>query len=198
MQFIIAGLGNPGEEYEHTRHNAGRMAVKLLAHDMGATEWSTEKMLRAQTAKAKTTKGDSIRFVLPDNFMNRSGASLAPLAKTPKERERLIVLHDDIDLPLGTIRIVFNRGAGGHNGVLSIERALKSRAFVRVRIGVLPTTPVGKLKKPKGEGAVHDFILKQLSKKEQDALVLALTRAKDATRAILEEGREFAMCEYNG
>jgi PTH1 family peptidyl-tRNA hydrolase len=196
MQYIIAGLGNPGEEYENTRHNIGRMVVEDVARVLGASDWRDDKKLRAKLTQASAGT-DKVTLVLPDNYMNRSGGSLSPLITSAKAAERLIVVHDDIDLPLGTLRIVFDRGAGGHNGVLSIERSIKTRAFMRVRVGVVPTTPTGKPKKPKGEQAVYDFILKQISKKDRERIDEVVARASKAVVTILEKGKEAAMQEFN-
>ncbi len=198
MKHIIVGLGNPGEEYENTRHNAGRMVVASFPERVAATDWRDDAKLRARVAKCVSKGGDDVVLILPDNYMNRSGTSVAPLVKSERQAKTLVVVHDDIDLPVGTIRIVFDRGSGGHRGVDSIVRAIKTRAFVRVRVGVVPTSPSGKLKKPRGEGAVHDFILKQLSKKDRAVLDEAVAYAAKATEAIVEHGVTVAMQQYNG
>ncbi len=198
MKHIIVGLGNPGEEYENTRHNAGRMVVASFPERVAATDWRDDAKLRARVAKGVSKGGDDVVLILPDNYMNRSGTSVAPLVKSERQAKTLVVVHDDIDLPVGTIRIVFDRGSGGHRGVDSIVRAIKTRAFVRVRVGVVPTSPSGKLKKPRGEGAVHDFILKQLSKKDRAVLDEAVAYAAKATEAIVEHGVTVAMQQYNG
>jgi len=198
MTHLIVGLGNPGTEYEHTRHNVGRMVVEHLASTIGASEWRTDKKLHARIATGTTPSGTRVTLVLPDNYMNRSGGSVAPLVTNTRQREHLVVVHDDIDLPVGTLRIVFDRGAGGHNGVLSIERALRSRAFCRVRVGVVPTTPAGKLKKPSGEAAIHDLILKPLTPAQQRVVATAVERASAATLAVVDAGRDAAMRDFNG
>jgi PTH1 family peptidyl-tRNA hydrolase len=197
MQYVVVGLGNPGDEYEKTRHNVGRMVVEAIALELGAADWRDDKKLRAKVCQAVIGKKDNVTLVLPDNYMNRSGGSVAPLAKTTKAIERLVVVHDDIDLPFGTIRIVQNRGAGGHNGVLSIERALKSKAFIRVRVGVIPTTPSGKLRKPASNKIVDDFLLQSFTSKEKQVLGDMVVQARDATAAVVTEGREAAQRTYN-
>jgi len=198
MEHIIVGLGNPGEEYENTRHNVGRMVAELLAERWGTSDWRDDKKLRALISKGGTDQGENVKLILPDNYMNRSGGAVAPLIKNAKQAERLIVVQDDIDLGLGTVRVVFGRGDGGHRGVASIERAIKTRAYVRVRVGVIPTTPTGKLRKPKGEQKVYDFILKQLSKKDRAGIDKVVKHAADTVAAIVHEGREAAMREFNG
>jgi PTH1 family peptidyl-tRNA hydrolase len=198
MEYVIVGLGNPGSEYEATRHNVGRMTVLALQEKWCTSDWRDDKKLHAKISQGVTSKGTKVRLVLPDNYMNRSGGSVVPLIKNKKQIERLIVVHDDIDLGVGTIRIVQNRGAGGHNGVRSIERALKSKAYIRVRLGVIPTTPTGKLKKPKGEKQVHDLILKPLTKKQKEEIDTIVARAVLATVSVVEDGVMQAMCAHNG
>jgi peptidyl-tRNA hydrolase, PTH1 family len=158
MAWIIVGLGNPGAEYIHTRHNAGRMAVEHFVEKMNLGEWKHDKAHKAQIARG-ALKGALAVYVLPDTFMNKSGSAVAHFVKSHKMAEKCIVLYDDLDLPFGTVKMSFNRGSGGHKGVESIARALKTKAFWRIRIGVSPTTASGKLKKPQGEKEVLDFIL---------------------------------------
>lgn len=197
MEYIIVGLGNPGEEYELTRHNVGRMVVQALQERWGTNDWRDDKKLRAKISQGAVSN-EKVTLVLPDNYMNRSGGSVAPLIKSKKQLEKLIVVHDDIDIGLGSIRIVSNRGSGGHRGVESIERALKTKEYIRVRIGVVPTTPTGKLKKPKGEDSVYDFILKRLTKKENEALQIIVAEVTKAVEVLVLEGQARAMQDYNG
>ena len=198
MQYVVAGLGNPGEEYEQTRHNVGRMVVTRVALMLGASDWRDDTTSHARMARATTSGGDTVTLILPDNYMNRSGGSLAPLIKNAKQAERLVVVHDDIDLPLGTLRIVFNRGSGGHRGVDSIIRTLKTSAFIRVRVGVVPTSPTGKLRKPHGDEAVHNFILKQISAQDRERIAAVVTRAAEAVLACVTEGVSAGMRDFNG
>lgn len=197
MTHVIVGLGNPGEEYTNTRHNVGRMVVEEVQRRIDANDWRDDKTLRARVCQGVTPEGVPVELILPDNYMNRSGGSVSPRVKTPAQLERLIVVHDDIDLPQGTIKIVHDRGAGGHNGVRSLERALKSRAFTRVRVGVLPRTPSGKPRKPKGVEAVSDFILKAMTKRELEVMQAEVMRATDAVLAVVHTGRDAAMRVYN-
>ncbi len=115
--FYIVGLGNPGEEYAITRHNVGRMAVSYLADQFGAEGFKADKVLKADKVKvqipAPESQGSSVTpamLILPNTFMNKSGASVLPIINTPKKMDQLIVVHDDIDMPLGEVKIVFNRG----------------------------------------------------------------------------------------
>lgn len=177
---LVVGLGNPGKEYENTRHNTGRIMVGII-----------EKKLEDKIQKNK------IKFVMPDTFMNNSGKAVAPLIKTKKDLENLVVVHDDIDLPLGKIKISFNRSSGGHNGLNSIIKALKSQEFLRIRIGISPATPSGKIRKPKGEKAVLNFLLGEYKKSELDEIKKLSKKVAEAIEMIFTKSKEKAMSLYN-
>lgn len=196
MQYLIVGLGNPGEEYANTRHNAGRMVAEAFRKKNDFSEWAPDKNLKALVSKGSWGK-DKVILMLPDNFMNVSGKSIAPLVKNAKDAERTIVVYDDLDLPLGSMKISFNRSSGGHKGVESIIKALKTRAFARLRVGICPTTPTGKLKKPKGDDALLDFIVGPFKKAELDEMKKVTKKGADALALILEEGREIATGKIN-
>ncbi|MBI5077989.1 MAG: aminoacyl-tRNA hydrolase [Candidatus Yonathbacteria bacterium] len=196
MQYIIVGLGNPGEEYANTRHNSGRMVVEAFHKKNDFPEWVADKSLKALVSKGSWGK-DKVMLIEPNNFMNVSGKSVAPLVKNAKDAERTIVVYDDLDLPLGTMKISFNRSSGGHKGLESIIKALKTTAFARVRIGVSPTTPSGKLKKPKGENEILDFIVGQFKKAELDEMKKVTKKGAEALELILDEGREVATGKVN-
>ena len=172
---LVVGLGNPGEEYKNTRHNTGRLILG----------WVEQKL------------DGKIKFLTPDNFMNNSGKAVAPFVKSKKDLKDLIVIYDDIDLPLGKMKISFNRSSGGHRGLNSIIKALKSEEFLRVRIGIAPTTPAGKIKKPKGEKAVINFILGGFRKNELETLKKLSKKVAEAIEMIFSEGKEKAMSLYN-
>ncbi len=196
MTTTVVGLGNPGEDYTDTRHNTGRIIAELLAKRFESTEWKEDKKCKALRAEGAEGK-ERIDFVLPNTFMNKSGAAVLPLIKNAKQAERLLVIHDDLDLPLGTLKLSFNRGSGGHKGVESIMRALKTKAFVRVRVGIAKATPKGKLKKPVGEEAVAKYILGTFKKEELDILKKVAKRIGDALVVLITESREKAMSLYN-
>lgn len=173
---LVVGLGNPGEEYENTRHNTGRIFVHLV-----------EKKL----------ENLKIKFITPDTFMNNSGRAVAPLIKTKKDLKDLVVIYDDIDLPIGKIKISFDRSSGGHNGLESIIKKLKSREFVRIRIGISKETPSGKLRKPKGEKEVLKFLLGEYKEKELAELKKLSKKVVEAIETIFTEGKDKAMSLYN-
>lgn len=196
MKFVIVGLGNPGDEYEHTRHNAGRLAVEAfdVSREFGGFQDDRKTKSDKSTGKLGT---HTVTLLLPNTFMNKSGAAVKPLVTNVKAAERLVVVYDDIDLPFGSIKISFGRGSGGHKGVDSIIRAVKTKNFVRVRIGVAPTTPSGKIKKPQGEQKVHDYLLGDFKKAELLALKKIFKTTSDAIESILRDGRAQAMNQFN-
>ncbi len=196
MPYIIAGLGNPGKEYENTRHNTGRIMLEhfRIAHDF--PEWKEDKKAKALVSKEKIGK-EIVLLIEPNTFMNNSGKSVALFSAGKKQAEKTIAIYDDIDLPLGMIRIAFNRGSGGHNGLLSLIKSLKTREFVRVRVGVSKTNAKGLAKKPKGEDAVLKFLLGEFKKDERGAIEKISKKVSAALEMIILDGREKAMGEYN-
>ena len=189
--YIIIGLGNPGEEYKNTRHNTGAVIVEAFRRAEDFPDWKEDKKLKALISEGKIGK-EKITLVFPETFMNKSGLSTAPLIKSQKAAEKLIVVHDDLDLPLGRMKISFNRGLGGHKGLESIKRAIKTEGFMRIRIGISPSTPSGKIKKPHGEDKVTDFILGKFKKSEEKVLKKIANEASKALAMIVTEGREKA------
>ncbi len=173
---LVVGLGNPGAEYEKTRHNTGRIIVGLVAPKL---------------------EDKKIKFLTPDNFMNNSGKAVAPLIKTKKDLENLVVIYDDVDLPLGKIKISYNRSSGGHNGVGSIIKSLKSEEFTRIRIGISPATPSGKIKKPNGEKEVLKFLLGEFKKPELEKIKKLSKEVAEILEVIFDESREKAMTLFN-
>ena len=135
MALVIVGLGNPGKEYEKTRHNAGRMAVELLAKQESFDDFVFNKKANALVSEGKIGK-EKVTLVLPETFVNLSGKAGSAFVKSVKAAKDLLVLQDELDLPLGTLKMVYGRGSGGHKGVESIMRALKTEEFTRIRIGI--------------------------------------------------------------
>ncbi len=181
---IVVGLGNPGEEYENTRHNAGRIVMNHV-----------EKKLADENENLPA--GRRVKFLTPDTFMNHSGMAVAKFVKAKKDLKDLIVIYDDVDLPIGMMRISFDRSSGGHNGVGSIIKSLKSQEFVRIRIGISPATPSGKIRKPKGEEAMLKFLLGEFKKSELDELKKISKKVTEAVEMIFTESKEKAMSLYN-
>jgi peptidyl-tRNA hydrolase, PTH1 family len=196
MTWIIAGLGNPGEEYVNTRHNTGRMALEFFAKQYKFGEWKEDKKAKAQVDRGMIGKTLAV-LVAPDTFMNKSGSAIAKFVKSQKAAERLIVVYDDLDLPLGTVKLSFDRGSGGHKGIESIMRAVKTKKFVRVRVGVSPSTASGAIRKPEGEKVVVNFILTRFKPHEMEELKRIFKKVSEAIETTVVDGREIAMNRLN-
>ena len=198
--FIVVGLGNPGEEYVDTRHNTGRIILEIMKKnffkDSDFSDWETDKKLRALKSDGKIGK-EKVLLLEPDSFMNNSGGSVKSLITSKKKAEELIVIHDDLDLPIGRYKITFNRGSGGHKGVESIIKNIKTEGFLRYRIGISPVTPSGKMKKPSGEKDVTSLIMGSFREKEMEELKKIGKRLVEATKMVIDEGREKMMSIYN-
>lgn len=196
MTWIIAGLGNPGEEFTDTRHNTGRMVLEFFAKQRKFGEWKEDKKANAQLQRGAIGK-NLVVLVNPDTFMNKSGSAIAKFVKSPKAAEHLVVVYDDLDLPLGKIKLSFDRGSGGHKGIESITRAVKTKKFVRIRVGVSGEAKNGHAKKPNGEKEVLKFILARFKPAEIDELKKVFKKASEALEMIITEGREIAMNRFN-
>lgn len=197
MTYTIVGLGNPGEEYDGTRHNAGRIILDRIRQEWKAGEFEFDKKLNAQTAETKVGKAKAM-LVAPDTFMNNSGKSVAPLVKSKKAAESLIVIYDDFQLPIGRMKISYNKSAGGHNGLESIIKAVKTEAFPRIRVGTAPATAKGDAKIPHGDEKIEKFILGSFKDEESKEIKKIAKKATEAIEMIMKEGREKAMSVFNG
>lgn len=200
MSFIIAGLGNPGEEYAGTRHNTGRIMLEYFAKKNNFPAFSEKPKLKALVSEGEIKigkKAEKITLIEPNNFMNRSGLSIAPLVTSVKKAHNLVVLYDDLDVPLGSLKISYNRSSGGHRGLESIIKALKTEEFIRIRVGISPQTPSGTLKKPKGETAVEKHIIGPFKPAELDVMKKLSKEVIAALEMIIGEDYKKAMSEYN-
>jgi len=192
MAYIIAGLGNPGQEYENTRHNVGRI-ILMSAFD---NEFSFDKKINALSSDEKIGK-EKVKLIAPETFMNNSGKAVAHLVKSIKAAEKLIVIYDDFNLPLGKIRISYNRSSGGHNGLQSIIKAVKTEAFLRIRIGVAPENAKGLAKIPHGDDKIEKFILGKLKEDEVKIIKKIAKKVGEAIEMLIKEGKDKAMSTFN-
>ncbi len=194
---LIVGLGNPGIEYQFTPHNAGFLAVDRIAEQCGVTV--ANRRGRALTAKARFA-GHEVLLAKPETFMNLSGLSVAALLREleiepARLSEDMIVLYDELAIPLGSIRIRERGSAGGHNGVKSISGVLGTEEWTRVRIGVgKPPLESGREIKAGGK----DYLLSPMRKQELAVLDEVLDRVVKAVEVILTRGAGPAMSEFNG
>lgn len=183
--MIIIGLGNPGEKYVHTRHNAA-----WLVFNEWNLAWSPNKY--AQSLEAKE---GSLVFVKPQTFMNESGVSVGWYCKEFElSPEDFVVMYDDVDLPLGSVRISYDRSSGGHNGIKSIEQSLGTSAFIRVRIGVAPVSDDGTLQTPESR---KSFVLKDFSTKDLETVRNLAPKIQSILETIETKGYVEAMNKVN-
>jgi PTH1 family peptidyl-tRNA hydrolase len=184
----ILGLGNPGPEYERTRHNAGFVLADHLAR-----RWGFGAFRRAERSREVTGRRDDldVRLVKPTTYMNRSGAALAPLRSYPEfdPSRDLLVLVDDVALPAGRFRLRGAGSAGGHNGLKSVEGALQRQDYARLRIGVGPFPP--------DAGDLADFVLAEFDAEQWSLITPLLDPMAEAVECWLTEGIETAMNRHN-
>jgi len=201
MALVIVGLGNPGKEYEKTRHNAGRNVVELLASAGGGSasggkQKEFSEFVFNKTSNALVSKGaigeKQATLVLPETMMNNSGKAVSVFVKSVKAGKNLLVIHDDLDLPLGTLKMVFGRGSGGHKGVESIMRAIKTNDFARLRVGISAVGKKNQAKKVSGEEKVIKLVIGKWKPSEKATLKKILKKATESVRLFVAEGIESA------
>jgi peptidyl-tRNA hydrolase, PTH1 family len=185
--LLVVGLGNPGAEYEHSRHNVGGDVVALLAERHGGTP----RRSRERALVAEVRIGDRrVTLAFPQTYVNLSGESVAMLVRRHgiTDPARVVVVHDELDLPLGRVKIKEGGGLAGHNGLRSIKAHLHTDEFLRVRIGV---------DKPPSKEQGADHVLRRMPKRERIELDIAVQEAADAVEAIVEDGVDAAMNRFN-
>jgi peptidyl-tRNA hydrolase, PTH1 family len=185
-RWLIIGLGNPGPEYAGNRHNCGFMVADLLAGRIGAA--FKRDRSRARVAAGQLA-GFPVTLAKPQTFMNLSGGPVAALARFYKiPAERIVVVHDELDLPFGSIRLKRGGGDNGHNGLRSVTAALTTRDYLRVRVGI---------GRPPGRMDPADFVLHDFSAAERKVLPDILERSADAIEAVLQRGLAAAQNEFH-
>jgi peptidyl-tRNA hydrolase, PTH1 family len=183
---LVVGLGNPGRKYEHTRHNLGFLIIDQIARQ---SQVAVKKKLCDALVGEWSNDGERVLLVKPQTYMNRSGESVkALLDHFRSEPEDLTVIHDDLDLAFGRLRIRPTGGAGGHRGVLSIMESLAGARFYRVRVGIG--------RPPDGIDPV-DFVLEPFASQEVDQLDEVVSRGSEAVISLLREGEQRAMERFN-
>ena len=184
--WLIVGLGNPGASYEKTRHNLGFMLIDLLARE-AQTQVKRDEC-RALIGRA-VIDNSTVELAKPQTFMNLSGDSVACLlAKPGRSTDRLIVISDDLALPLGSIRIRPKGSHGGQNGLRSIIDRLRTSDFIRLRIGIMPEHPISNTK---------NFVLENFAKSETEEVDKVLKESAEAIRTVISQGVEKAMAAFN-
>ena len=184
--FLIAGLGNPGEEYAHTRHNAGFDTVDKIAEQIGVRYWKSQG--GALVGKG-AYRGEELVLAKPQSYMNTSGGPVKSLMSTYKVApDHLIVIHDELDIDPGTIRCKFGGGHAGHNGLRSICDKLGTRDWFRVRCGI---------GRPPGRMPVADYVLSLPKKEQAEDFAQATDLAAEATLFLVENGLEKTQQKFN-
>ena len=185
--WLVIGLGNPGAEYERTRHNLGFLLIDLLASELNVQVKRKEcRSLIGQTS----IDNQSVELVKPQTYVNLSGEAVSCLEKKAERRvEKIIVVVDDLALPLGTIRLRAKGSEGGHNGLKSIAACLKTHEYIRLRIGIQPEHPVSNSRK---------FVLDNFPNKDFETVKEVLERSAEAVRCIISDGIQKAMSQFNG
>jgi len=184
--FLVVGLGNPGEEYARTRHNVGAETVELIASRLHVT-------LKKEKSRARAAEGRigerRVALAVPLTYMNDSGLAVVALARRyGVEPEQIIVVHDELDLVVGALKVKAGGGLAGHNGLRSIVSHLHADAFLRVRIGV---------GKPVSKEQGVDHVLKKFSKRERTEIDVTIEQAADAVECIVTDGVDVAMNRFN-
>src|SRR5258708_5816945 len=184
---LIGGLGNPGDEYQFTPHNAGFLAIDRIAGNLGVEV--RNRQCRALTARA-VIDGETVLLAKPETFMNLSGVSVRELVNQYEAQPEsdLVVIQDELDFPLGTLRLHTRRSSAGHNGIESIIDGLGTQDFLRIRIGVAPERKVS-------DG--QSYLLAPLRKKELEVVDGVLDTVEEAVKMILKEGPAAAMNRFN-
>jgi PTH1 family peptidyl-tRNA hydrolase len=185
--WLVVGLGNPGPSYARTRHNVGHLVADELAARTGG-RWKQHKQVRAEVIE---TRISGIRTVLakPRSYMNESGGPVSGLLKFFKvEPAGLVVVHDELDIDFGVLRVKFGGGDNGHNGLKSIRKSLGTGEYYRVRFGV---------GRPPGRQNPADFVLNEFSSTERKDLPFAVDRTADAVESLLTDGLEATQGKYN-
>ena len=187
MAWLVAGLGNPGERYAATRHNAGRLVVEELAR-RGDARLSKARFLPAEVAEVRI--GDEqVWLVASTLYMNESGTSYAGVARKRKvEPAQVIAVHDEIDIPAGELRLKLGGGSAGHNGLRSLTQALRTPEYLRVRVGV---------GRPPGRQEPADFVLRPMGRAVAEEMAVWVDRAADAVETLVTDGLAAAQDRFN-
>ncbi|MDQ2930913.1 MAG: aminoacyl-tRNA hydrolase [Gemmatimonadota bacterium] len=188
---LILGLGNPGKQYERTRHNVGWWVLDHLADVWHLGSWKSEGQALVTHGLVGTVK---VRLVKPQTFMNLSGAVLTSHLKRPfwSPKSDLLVIVDDVAIPVGTYRLRPQGSAGGHNGLKSVEYHVGDRDYARMRIGIQPVDPERRI------GDLADYVLSPFGKTEREEILALMPRLTDAAELWLREGIVAAMNAHNG
>lgn len=205
MQFVVIGLGNPGSEYENTRHNTGAMVLEVFRKAAELPDWTFDKKRNALVSTGKLSTFN-LQLIRPQTFMNKSAESLKGIKDLKlkgvgkgkdkrMEMGNLVVIHDDLDIPFGSYKISFNKSSGGHRGVESIIKAVKTQAFARVRVGIASSQSA--VRKSQDDAAVEKIILGKFNADQMATLKKMSKNIVEGLHCLITESREKAMSQYH-
>jgi PTH1 family peptidyl-tRNA hydrolase len=187
--YLFIGLGNSGKEYEETRHNAGRLALFAFQKKLDLPDFLENKKFHALISEGKVGK-EKVIMALPETMMNNSGKAVGALSAFYKTKpDRVIILHDDSDIVFGNMKMSFAKSSGGHRGVESVKRALKTEKFWRVRIGIQPSA--------KKHVPAMELVLRKFKPAEQIILKKMFKRINEMLEHLLADGPDRAMNQFN-
>jgi len=192
--YNLIGLGNPGEKYENTRHNAGAIVLSGVLENEHLPKPMKSAKFGGMLSEG-VIGGVEARLFFSDTYMNQSGHAVKKLLND-SDAEHLVVIYDDIDIPLGTIRVSYGKNSGGHKGLESIIEVLGSKDFIRLRVGIAPLNAEGESVRPDGE-KLDKYVLGRLTGRELEEVKSVVPKASLALRSILTEGYEVAMNKFN-
>ncbi len=185
--IIIVGLGNPGKKFKNTRHNVGFSAVNKLAGNFQFPIFNFQSSSNAEISKGEIA-GEKVILAKPQTFMNESGKAVQKILSNIKDQiSNIVVIHDDIDLPVGKIKIVQERGSAGHKGVESIIKSIGNEGLIRIRVGIAPQNDV----------KAEKVVLEKFSPEEQEILKKTLVKAADALDFLIKNDLEKTMNRFN-
>ena len=192
--YSLIGLGNPGEKYENTRHNAGVIVLSGVQEGEHLPKLIKSAKFGGLLSEG-VIAGVEVRLLFPDTYMNQSGHAAKKMLED-NDMTYLIAVYDDIDIPLGTIKVSYGKNSGGHKGLESIIEVLGSKDFIRLRVGIGPLNAEGEAVRPNGE-KLDKYVLGRFTTRELEAVKAAIPQASLAIRSILTEGHEVAMNKFN-
>jgi len=194
-KHLVICLGNPGNDYKDTRHNAGFIFANFVREKCGFSPWQKSLPGKGEVSKGQIN-GNDIFILKPHTFMNNSGEVVKPMLREIGENVNIIVAHDDLDIAIGKFKLSHARGSGGHNGVESMISFMNGKDFSRIRIGISPIDEEGLIRRPTDKNK-ESFVLKNFSTKEREKLNNSLNNLVEAFIIMVEKGIDEAMNKFN-
>ena len=193
--LYIVGLGNPGVSYKKTRHNVGASVLETIREVFAFPDFVQKKNIEALISTGSILDKD-VTLIFPQTFMNLSGVSVAKICKYMRPDDMLVVIYDDLDIPVGKMKLSFEKNAGGHNGLASIIEHLGSKAFLRMRIGIAQVDNTGKAIRSGVSVDQKDYVLTTFRQEEKEKINLLIPKIQETIVSLLTRGKEKTMSQY--